>query len=97
MTDMLPPDQPPRPRRLREHQVRTLPSLQHALQDLIREAHDRHAAGPINLADFDPLHGVTVSLNDDGTGNLSIRFERRRAGRERAQASERRPEGRMEA
>ena len=81
MTGMLPLD-PPRhvraPRRLREHQVHTLPALQSALQDLVRIANDQCGAGPINLADFDPRYGVTVSLNDDGAGLLSIRFEKRR-------------------
>lgn len=81
MTGMLPLDQPHQarqPRRIREHQVHTLPALQSALQDLVRVANDRHGAGPINLADFDPRYGVTISLNDDGTGLLCVRFEKRR-------------------
>ncbi|MFA6125047.1 MAG: hypothetical protein WCS75_01375 [Sphingomonas sp.] len=78
MTGMLPLDQSSQPRRLRAHQVRTLSALQTALQDLVREANDRRAGGPINLVDFDPLHGVTVSLNDDGKGQLFVRFEKRR-------------------
>lgn len=77
MTDTLPLDQSPQPRRLRAHHVRTLPALQSALQDLVREANDRRAGGPIDLIDFDPLHGVTVSLNDDGKGQLFVRFEKR--------------------
>jgi hypothetical protein len=65
---------------LREHQVHTLPALQMALEDLIRTARDhRGGAGPINLADFDPKEGVTVSLNDDGSGVLFIAFRRKRS------------------
>lgn len=65
------------PRVLRDHQVRTLPSLQAALEDLVRTARERGVSGPINLADFDPLYGVNVSLNDDGTGQFFIAFRRR--------------------
>ncbi len=82
MTEMLPLDPPEKPRvptRLREHKVHTLPALLAALQDLVRFATDKHNAGPINLADFDPLHGVTVSLNDYGDGLFGVRFQRNRA------------------
>lgn len=75
MSDSLPLEMPPK--LLRNHQVRTLPSLQAAINDLIREAHDRGNKGPIDLADFDPKNGVNVSLNDDGRGNLFIAFRRR--------------------
>jgi hypothetical protein len=81
MTGMLPlapPRQARGPRRVREHQVHTLPALQSALQDLVRFANDQCGAGPINLADFDPRYGVTVSLNDDGAGLLFVKFESRR-------------------
>lgn len=79
MTDALPLEAPVRPSVLRDHQVHTLPSLQLAIADLLREASDRGSKGPINLADFDPKDGVNVSLNDDGAGNLFIAFRRRRA------------------
>lgn len=69
-------DQPPKV--LRDHQVRTLPALQAALADLVREAVERDHHGPINLADFDPKHGVNVALNEDGAGNLFISFRRNR-------------------
>lgn len=71
-------DQASPPRMVRDHQVCTLPSLQMAITDLIREADERGHRGPLNLAGFDPTHGVNVSLNDDGTGNLFIRFRGRR-------------------
>lgn len=67
------------PKVLREHQVRTLPALRVAIDDLLREAADRDRHGPINLADFDPKDGVYVSLNDDGAGGLFIAFRRHRA------------------
>ena len=73
---MAPP--PPQPKRLREHRVRTLPSLLMALNDMLKWASDNDRAGPVNLADFDPHHGVTVSLNDDGTGLLFVKFDRHR-------------------
>ncbi|MDC7808827.1 hypothetical protein [Sphingomonas koreensis] len=79
MSDTLALDLAPAAKVLREHQVHTLPALQMALEDLIRTARDhRGGAGPINLADFDPKEGVTVSLNDDGSGVLFIAFRRKR-------------------
>ena len=79
MSETLPLEMAQPSKVLRDHQVRTLPSLQLALEDLIRHARDAGAKGPINLADFDPKEGVNVSLNDDGAGNLFIAFRRRRA------------------
>lgn len=60
--------------RLAEHQVRTLPSLIHALHSLMKVAADRRCAA-VNLADVDPLHGATVSLNVDNRGLLNIQIE----------------------
>lgn len=77
MTDTLPLDLGAQPKVLRDHQVRTLPALQVALADLVREAGERGHRGPINLADFDPKDGVIVALNDDGDGTLFISFRRR--------------------
>jgi hypothetical protein len=79
MSDALPLQLHKPPKVLREHQVRTLPALRAAIDDLLREATDRGHKGPINLTDFDPKHGVTVSLNDDGAGGLFIAFRRHRA------------------
>jgi hypothetical protein len=82
MLPLDPPPQRPQPRRLRSHRVRTLPALQAALVDLLKWAEDSGKPGPVNLTDFDPRHGVTVSLNDDGTGQLSVKFDRHRPAEE---------------
>lgn len=74
MTDTLPLEVPPQT--LRSHQVATLPSLQMAIEDLLRAARDAGNSGPINLADFDPKHGVTVALTRDDRGALAITFRR---------------------
>lgn len=63
---------------LRDHQVRTLPALRIAIDDLLREADDLGHKGPINLADFDPKDGVNVSLNRGRDGLLFIAFRRRK-------------------
>lgn len=76
MTGELALDLGPEPKELRAHRVRTLPALRAAIDDLLREATERKPGAPINLADFDPKHGVSVSLNDDGAGNLFIAFRR---------------------
>lgn len=80
MTATLPLDLPEAPKVLRAHErVCTLPSLLMSLQDLARFASESGAKGPINLADFDPTHGVNVSLNDDGSGVLFIKLKRNRS------------------
>lgn len=66
------------PKVLRDHQVRTLPALRAAIEDLLREAHESGHRGPIDLADFDPTHGVNVALTRGGDGRLFISFRRRR-------------------
>lgn len=76
MTDTLALEGPPQT--LRSHQVATLPSLQMAIEDLLRAARDAGNTGPINLADFDPKHGVTVALTRDDRGALAITFRRYR-------------------
>lgn len=65
---------PASPARLAEHQVRTLPSLVHALHHLTQIAADRRCAA-VNLAGVDPLRGMTVSLDLDACGLPCIRFE----------------------
>lgn len=76
MTDTLPLEVPPQV--LRCHRVATLPSLQMAIADLLRAARDAGNTGPINLADFDPTHGVAVALTRDESGLMAITFRRAR-------------------
>lgn len=76
MTDTLALEIPPQT--LRSHQVHTLPSLQMAIEDLLRAAREAGNTGPINLADFDPKHGVTVALIRDDRGMMAITFRRGR-------------------
>jgi hypothetical protein len=77
MTDALPLEGPSQI--LRSHQVHTLPSLQMAIEDLLRAARDAGNSGPINLADFDPKDGVTVALTRDDRGMMAITFRRNRS------------------
>ncbi|HEV7287696.1 hypothetical protein [Sphingomonas sp.] len=74
MTDTLALEVPPQV--LRSHQVHTLPSLQMAIDDLLRAARDAGNSGPINLADFDPKDGLTVALTRDDRGMMAITFRR---------------------
>ncbi len=74
MTDTFAFEAPPQI--LRSHQVHTLPSLQMAINDLLRIARDAGNSGPIDLADFDPKHGVTVALTRDDRGAMAITFRR---------------------
>ncbi|MDH4743137.1 hypothetical protein OMP43_03790 [Sphingomonas sp. CBMAI 2297] len=67
----------PKPVSIKAHQVRTLPALRMALDDLVKVADDR-GTKHVDLREVSPMRGVQVSLIDFG-GRLYISFEGLRA------------------